>query len=227
LFVGKSSEERELSREESRAGVGWSFNPLAAVSAVKNIFTSQTTKTLAASGALGPQAALIARADMAARGVKAAAKGSAPKAAAQAAPAAAAVEEEVASVPAKAAAAVVGWAHDDDQIASYISRERDPEKRQRMLMNHERAKRMRSFTSGNGISEVEEAIGELYARVPIDANRRPYLDAKNVRDIAFHMASKWGGGRPTAAGVVRARKLIATYARVNRIATPGLKVVRA
>lgn len=224
MFVGRSDEERELSREESPAGMGWSFNPLAALSTVKNIFTSPTTRTLAASGALGPQAALVVRADMLAKGVKAASKGP-PKAA----PKAASPVEEVSSLPSKAATASVGaWqTHDDNQILRFINREPDPEKRQRMVMNHERAKRMRSVTAGSGVSEVEEAIGELYARVPIDAARRPYLDAKSVKDISFHMASKWGGGRPRPTGVARARKLIAAYTRMNKISTPGLKVVRA
>lgn len=224
MFIGRSEEEQELAGEE----MGWSWNPLSAIKSVFSSPTANTATSLAAAGLLGPQAALAIQAGR----IVAKSQGGrpAPAPAAMAKPVGkggqpAAMGPEAAAVSGRGVV-MGGYSHDDDHISSLISQEKDPEKRQRMVMNHERAKRMRSVSAGSGVSEVEEAIGELYARVPVDPQGKPFLDASAVKAIALHMASKSSGGRPTKGGVVYARKLIAAYAKMNNIATPGLKLVR-
>lgn len=236
MFVGRSEEEQELAGEE----MGWSWNPLSAIKSVFSSPAANTATSLAAAGILGPQAALALKAaQLVAQsqgGKQAPAPAPLPKVAAKGGqPAAAGPGGSAAAGPTKAAGGAVaaGWSfmggydtHSDDHINTLINRERDPDKRQRMVMSHERAKRMRSVSAGSGMSEVEEAIGELYARIPVDAQGKPFLDANAVKAIALHMSSKSSGGRPTKNGAIYARKMIATYAKMNNIATPGLKLVR-
>jgi hypothetical protein len=57
----------------------------------------------------------------------------------------------------------------------FIERERDPQKRKRMIWNHQRAKALRSGVSGSGASVVDGVVGQLYARQPVDGDGRPFL----------------------------------------------------
>jgi len=62
----------------------------------------------------------------------------------------------------------------DDEVMRYIQREPDPQKRQRMVWNHQRSKALRSGVSG-AASVVDDVVGQLYARQPVDENGRPFL----------------------------------------------------
>ena len=117
----------------------------------------------------------------------------------------------------------------DEYISSLINKENDTDKKKRMIFSHGRAKNLRTSSGMSGLSEVDEAIGELFARMPVDVNSNPSMDKTHVTAIANRIAEKRAaakGQAPTQADYVSARKLLATYVRINGVATPGLKVAK-
>jgi hypothetical protein len=240
MFVGRSREERALRREES-SGVGWSFNPL---QAVKAIFSSPAAANVAVATLIGPEAAAALTVARAVKGSGVIKTG--PRAQPIAPPIAEADRAQGTAAPEKVSGYFVGYARrrpaayvsqgtgytmgaapsmNDEEIAHLISREKDHDKRSRMVFSHGRARKLRNSGVGSAMSEVDEAIGELFARMPVDANSRPTLTPDQVTTLVRHLAAK--RGPITRVSLGGARKLVASYVRMHGVATPGLKLRRA
>jgi hypothetical protein len=186
MFVGRSPEEAELAGEEmgslgdifkkvfgiakTPAGaVAASFIlPTGAVTAIKAV---QAANAVAQAGKAG-KAAQAARSASAAR--NAGPSGSGPVAAVPAASAPAG--DSSSSTTSATAGSMMGAAPvmSDAEVMRYIEREADPQKRQRMVWNHQRDKVLRSGVSGSA-SVVDDVVGQLYARQPVDDRGRPFL----------------------------------------------------
>jgi hypothetical protein len=207
MFVGKSEEEAELAGEE----MGWSFNP---VDAVKNIFGNKAVQQVAATSIFGPSAGAALAIANAARGSSAPPPKPAKKMATSKS------QEDPTAETAPKTTSVGAASYSDDHIAQLISREADPEKRQRMIYNHDRAKRMRSPSMmGSQMPIVDRAIGALFARTPVDAQGNPSMDRTQVGMLIKEVARR-------TRNPMAARTLVAGYIGINKIATPGLKVRR-
>lgn len=249
MHVGRSPDERELAREESRSNVGW--DPL---TAIRNVFKSPAATT----AIFGPAAGVISAVATAAiinqsrkpsgprqeRGGKEKAVAAAP--AAPASPSAApAAPDSSTDAPAAAPSAVSGYgrrkqrgsvmglaSYTDEYVASLIHKETDTDKKKRMIFSHERAKKLRTSSGMSGLSEVDEAVGELFARMPVDGGSNPSLDKSHITAICKRIAEKRAaardgdGARPTQEDYSSARKLLAAYVQINGVATPGLKVAK-
>jgi hypothetical protein len=216
MFVGRSEEEIALAGEE----MGW--NPL---EAVKNIFQSPAAVT----AILGPAAGAAAGAALAIRTAsnKQAAKPAAKSKSKQkedttddGSPAPSDASDVVSKKASGGGTASMGAsALSDEHIESLIARERDPDKKARMVYNHQRAKRMRGSSLGAVMGVVDDAIGQLFARTPVDAQSRPTMGASQVRQLVNLVGKKIGSA-------AKAKSLVASYVHINKIATPGLRVVR-
>jgi hypothetical protein len=216
MFVGRSEEEAALAGEE----MGFSLTDV-----IKKIVSDPRAAGIAAGAIFGPAAAVAAT--TLAQGSK---KAAPAKAHPHEAPEA---EEGGKDKKPQASTEAAGWttghrpprAHvmgadsfSDDHIATLIAKEPNPDKRQRMIYNHERAKRMRTGM-GAAMGVVEESVGELFARTPVDAKGKPFLDRRQVHQLVGVVARKVGDPK-------KARGLVAAYVRMNNIATPGLRLVK-
>ncbi len=211
MFVGRSEEEVALAGEE----MGFSITDV-----IKKIVTDPRSAGIAAGAIFGPAAAIAASKIVESQQSK-----PAPKAAPKATDDGGSKEvasDEGAPKSKKGGGDVMGaGSFSDEHIEALISRERDPDKKARMVYNHERAKRMRrtSAVVGAALGVVDNAIGQLFARTPVDSQSRPTLTVDNLRKLVALVATKVGSPK-------KARALVASYVRINKIATPGLRVVK-
>lgn len=242
MHVGRSPDERELAREESRSSLGW--DPL---TAIKNVFKSPAATT----AIFGPAAGVVSAVATAAilNQTRKPSKKEKASATAPSAPetpsAASAAPDSSTDAPAAAPSAVSGYgrrkqrgsvmglaSYTDEYVASLIHKETDTDKKKRMIFSHERAKKLRTSSGMSGLSEVDEAVGELFARMPVDGGSNPSLDKSHITAICKRIAEKRAaardgdGARPTQEDYSSARKLLAAYVQINGVATPGLKVAK-
>jgi hypothetical protein len=215
MFVGRSEEEIALAGEE----MGW--NPL---QAVKNIFSSPAAP-IAAGLIIGPAAGAAITLARAAAGYQQpaakAAKAAKPDQSSESQPQTEPSTEDapVSKKKSSSTDSMGTSALSDEHIEGLINRERDPDKKARMVYNHQRAIRMRGSNMGAAFGVVDAAIGALFARTPVDAQSRPSMGPSQIHQLIALVAKKVGSKQ-------KARALVASYVRINKIATPGLRVVR-
>lgn len=212
MFVGRSEEEMALAGEE----MGWS-----PIDALKNVFRTPVAE-VAATSIFGPTAAAAVTLVKTATGQtspkgRGSAKGGKGDATADQGPSDA--SDGSSGKSSKSSDVVGAGSFSDEYIEHHIANEQDPDKKARMVYNHQRAKRMRTSSMGAALGVVDDAIGALFARTPVDAQSRPTLTKGNLGKLVALVTQKVGSH-------AKARALVASYVRINNIATPGLRVVK-